>query len=295
MSAPVQYMAAVTERYRSLGYEPYRWFRADAPPPWQRLRKPLGEARIGLLSTAGAYALGQVAFHYKDDSSIREIPASTPDADIRFAHVTENYLVDPRRDPGCVFPLQSLHALAAQGLIGEVASSVFSCMGGIYSQRRSREELAPALLAAFRAQRVEAVLLVPMCPVCHQSACIIARHLEANGISTACLGSALDILQSGQPPRATFVDYPLGHTAGKPFDRADQLDVVRNGLLALVTMARPGEIAKLPNAWDASGEWRKEAERTRGADTRRPRDTTQQFQLEADREAARASGALAGG
>jgi hypothetical protein len=37
-----------------------------------------------------------------------------------------------------------------------------------------------------------------------------------------CLGSAFDILGAGQPPRATFVDYPLGHSAGKRFDAADQ-------------------------------------------------------------------------
>jgi len=102
-----------------------------------------------------------------------------------------------------------------------------------------------------------------------------------------CLGSAHDILASGRPPRATFVNYPLGHTAGKPFDPVDQYDIVRNALLELGTMTRPGEIRFLPNQWDESGEWKNEAARTRGADTRRPRDETPQFQSEADREAAR--------
>lgn len=107
-----------------------------------------------------------------------------------------------------------------------------------------------------------------------------------------CLGSALDIFQSGQPPRATFVDYPLGHSAGKPFDPADQNAIVRAALQGLETMSRPAEIRALPNRWDAEGEWQREAGRTSGADTRRPRDETPQFQHSADREAARASGAL---
>ena len=33
------------------------------------------------------------------------------------------------------------------------------------------------------------------------------------------MGSALDILEAVNPPRAAFLDYLLGHTAGKPFDR----------------------------------------------------------------------------
>ena len=288
----VRYIRAVTERYKSLGYPPYRWFRAEDPPPWQRLAKPLAAARIGMLSTSGAYALGQMAYHYRDDTSIRAIPSSTPDAALRFSHVTENFLLDARRDPGCLFPLRTLRVLSEERVIGEIPDAVLSCMGGIYSQRRVRDELAPALLQQFRVQQVDAVLLVPMCPVCHQSACIIARHLEAHGIPTTCLGSALDILESGRPPRATFVDYPLGHTAGKPFDPADQRDVVCAALAGLETVTQPGEIRILPHRWDETGEWKKEAGRTQGADTRRPRDETPQFQYAADRDAALASGGL---
>lgn len=158
----VGYMQAISERYRSLGYAPYRWFRAADPPPWQPFAKTLAAARIGMLSTSGAYVLGQVAYHYKDDSSIRRIPATTADADLRFSHVTENYLADPRRDPACIFPLRTLRNLAARGFIGKLVDEVFSCMGAVYSQRRVGEEVAPALLAAFRAQRVDAALLIAM-------------------------------------------------------------------------------------------------------------------------------------
>jgi hypothetical protein len=211
---------------------------------------------------------------------------------LRFAHVTEDYLVDARRDPGCVLPLRVLRRLAAEGFTGGLPDRAFSCMGGVYSQRRVREELAPALLQAFTEQRVDAVLLVPMCPVCHQSACLIARHLEGHGIPTLCLGSAHDILSSGRPPRAAFVDYPLGHSSGKPFDDADQSAIVRGVLAGLAAASEPGALRVLPQLWDAGEEWKEEAGRTRGADTRRPRDETPQFQFPADREAAIASGAL---
>ena len=158
----VSYMKSIAERYQRLGHVPYRWYKAQEPPQLQPFAKPLSAARIGMLSTSGAYARGQVAYHYKDDASIRRIPATTADRDLRFSHLTENYLADARRDPGCLLPIQVLGALASEGFIGQVAGEVFSCMGAVYSQRRVREELAPALLSAFRAQQVDAALLVAM-------------------------------------------------------------------------------------------------------------------------------------
>lgn len=158
----VRYIEGITERYKQLGYAPYRWFYADEPPPWTPLRKPLSELRLGMLSTAGAYVAGQVAYHYKDDTSIREIPIDTPVDQIRFAHITEHFLVNTRRDPNCMVPLTALRRLVSEGVIGQLATTALSCMGGIYSQRRVAQELIPFLATAYQAQEVDAVLLVPL-------------------------------------------------------------------------------------------------------------------------------------
>jgi hypothetical protein len=115
--------------------------------------------------------------------------------------------------------------------------------------------------------------------------CLIARHLEANGIPTLCLGSAFDILEAGKPPRAVFLDYPLGHSAGKPFDLADQESVIEQALAGFESLKSPGEMITLENKWGDSS-WRAEASSTDGDDTRQPRDTTPQFQFESDRSAA---------
>ena len=107
-----------------------------------------------------------------------------------------------------------------------------------------------------------------------------------------CMASARDIIQAGKPPRATFVDYPLGHTAGKPFNPDDQLAIISQGLIALETMRVTGRIHRLPNRWSADDAWKQQAGAATGADTRQPRDETPQFQTEADRVAAQAAGAL---
>ena len=121
---PAQYIPAVTERYEDLGYTPYRWYRAGGAPPWAPMEKALSDSRIGVLCTAGVYAKGQVAFHYKDDTSLRAIPKTTPVEDIRFSHITENYLPDPRRDPNCIFPVEPLSRLERGGIVGEIADDL---------------------------------------------------------------------------------------------------------------------------------------------------------------------------
>ncbi len=126
--------------------------------------------------------------------------------------------------------------------------------------------------------------------MCHQTVSLVARYLEAHGIPTICLGSAEDILRAGRPPRAVFVDYPLGHSAGKPFDTADQRAILQATLTVLERAREPGDIVTLPMQW-ADSAWAETAMRADGGDTRQPRDDSPQWQLPEDALAAEASGA----
>jgi len=119
--------------------------------------------------------------------------------------------------------------------------------------------------------------------------CLVARHLEAAGIPTLCLGSALDILQAGNPPRGAFTDFPLGHTAGPPDDPEQQYRIVRDGLAALESISEPGDIRHLDVSWPDDDSWRAEAERGDSDDERSPRDTEPRYQTEQDRQLAEAA------
>ena len=158
------YIPAITTHYAERGFEPYKWLKADDPPPRAPgLRAPLEQCRLGLVGTAGAYVSGdQRAFHYKDDTSVREIPSDTPAQKLHFSHITENYLVAARSDPGLVYPLEELNVLHRSGRLGALAPNALSCMGGIYSARRVRDELVPAVLGSLQRQHVDAALFVPM-------------------------------------------------------------------------------------------------------------------------------------
>ena len=115
---------------------------------------------------------------------------------------------------------------------------------------------------------------------------LIARHLEAAGTPTVSLTSAYDITAAGRPPRALFVDYPLGHTCGRPFDANDQYEIVRAGLAGLEANTEAGIIVDLDRDWSGDDRWKAEAMLADDGDTRSSRDTTPQWQHPEDRLAA---------
>jgi len=158
---PVDYIPRIQEKYTQAGYPAYQWVVNPDPPPWQPLRRPLAECRLGLVASGGIYVTGQVAFHYKDDTSFRVIPTDVKTTDLRATHFAYD-LTDVRQDPNVVFPIDTLRGLVSEKVIGALAAHAYTFMGGIYSARRVREELAPQLTERLLAERVDAVLFVPV-------------------------------------------------------------------------------------------------------------------------------------
>jgi D-proline reductase (dithiol) PrdB len=158
---PVDYIPRIRDNYARLGYKAYNWVVNRDAAPWAPLRKPLSRCRLGVAASGGIYVTGQVAFHHKDDTSIREIPTGVDTKDLRATHFAYD-LSDARTDPNVVFPIDTLRRLVREGFLGGIASRFHTFMGGIYSSRRVSEELAPRLTERFLEDGVDAVLLVPV-------------------------------------------------------------------------------------------------------------------------------------
>jgi len=158
---PVDYIERTRAQYDALGYPPYAWVVSDAPPPWTPALKPLSECRIGLIASGGIYATGQIAFHFKDDLSFRIVDTRLPTSALRATHFAYD-LTDARSDPNVVFPVDTLNRLAAEGFIGSLSGNAYTFMGGIYSARKVRERLAPAIAERIVKDEVDLALLVPV-------------------------------------------------------------------------------------------------------------------------------------
>ncbi len=161
LQPPVDYIPRITAQYSGLGYGEYQWLESQNALAWTPLTKPLSDSKVGLICTGGIYAAGQTAFHFKDDTTYRTIPTDVDVEDLRATHFAYD-LTDARKDINVVFPVEQLRTMVDEGVIDSIAPDAYTLMGGIYSTRRVREELIPALVDRVLADEVDVVLLVPV-------------------------------------------------------------------------------------------------------------------------------------
>ena len=261
--APIPYMARTREYYQAIGYDtPYRWAHyVDAP--FQPLRKPLADpaspsSRRRRRSIPPRATRGPARNTMAAPNSIPSMTATPRSRTIlRISHIAYDRVHTSADDSGTWFPLPHLKRLAASGRIGDVAPRFFGAPTN-RSHRVTIETDAPEILARCRADGVDAAVLVPNCPVCHQTISLVARHLEANGISTVVMGCAKDIVEHAAVPRFLFSDFPLGNSAGKPHDPESQAFTLELALRVLETAPVAQTTVQSPLRWSADASWKRD-------------------------------------
>lgn len=258
--APIDYMRRTRDWYLALGYDnPYRWahFR---DVPFQPLRKPLSRSRVTLITTAAPYqadkgdqGLGAPYNAHAKFFSVYSGGTAT-DHDLRIAHVAIDRKHTSMEDSGTWFPLPTLRDVASSGRLR--LAGRFHGAPTNRSQRQTIDLDAAEILARCLSDDVDAAVLVPNCPVCHQSVSLIARDLEENGISTVVMGSAKDIVEHCGVPRFLFSDFPLGNSAGRPHDPASQTLTLELALRLLETAMEPRTTVQSPLQWSDSPAWK---------------------------------------
>ena len=260
---PIPYMERTREYYAAIGYTtPYRWAHyVDAP--FQRMMKPLAESRVTIVTTAalfdpargdqgpGAKYNGGAKFYsvYDGDTSKTH--------DVRISHIAYDRVHTSAEDSGTWFPLPQLQRLVRERRIGAIGPRFFGAPTN-RSHRVTLETDAPEILARCREDGVDAAVLVPNCPVCHQTTSLIARHLEANGISTVVMGCAKDIVEHAAVPRFLFSDFPLGNSAGKPHDQASQALTFELAMRVLESAPSARTTVQSPLRWSTDASWKRD-------------------------------------
>jgi D-proline reductase (dithiol) PrdB len=92
--------------------------------------------------------------------------------------------------------------------------------------------------------------------VCHQTVGLVARYLESNGIPTVIMGAAKDIVEHCGVPRFLFSDFPLGNSAGKPFDAESQAATLELALRVLESAPAARTTVQSPQRWSDDGAWK---------------------------------------
>ncbi len=139
------------------------------PVPWTPLPRPLSEATVALVSTAGLSMLadppfdteGERANPWWGDPSYRVIPRSATAADIvaSHLHIETAYL---QQDLDVALPLRRLAEAEAEGRIGRGAPSHYSFMGYLLDPTEFLERSVPAMIERMHAEAVDAAVFVPV-------------------------------------------------------------------------------------------------------------------------------------
>jgi hypothetical protein len=192
---PIPYIERTRTYYAALGYgPPYEWAHY-ATVPFHPLDKPLSDCRLTLITTAAPYRpdkgdQGPGAPYNAAAKFFRVYSGDTgQEHDLRISHVAIDRQHTTAEDPASYFPLAALREAAASGRIGSVAPRFHGAPTN-RSQRVTLEVDSPEIVARCTADSVDAAILVPNCPVCHQSLSLVARALEESGIATVIMGCA---------------------------------------------------------------------------------------------------------
>jgi D-proline reductase (dithiol) PrdB len=94
--------------------------------------------------------------------------------------------------------------------------------------------------------------------VCHQTVGLAARHLEASGIPTVIMGCARDIVEHCGVPRFVFSDFPLGNSAGRPFDAESQAQTLELAWQLLENTVAARTTVRSPLRWSSDGAWKRD-------------------------------------
>ncbi len=261
--APVPYLQRIRDYYAALGYgAPYEWAHYAAVP-FHRPARPLRANRVAIVTTAAPFRPDRgdqgPGAPYNAAAKFYEVYSgdTAQDHDLRISHVAIDRDHNGATDPGCWFPLPALRRAAAAGRIGPIAPR-FHGMPTNRSHRVTLQTDCPELVARCRADGVDAAVLVPNCPVCHQTASLAARALENTGIATVVMGCAKDIVEHVGVPRFLFSDFPLGCGAGRPDDRESQDFTLALALDLIEGAPAPRTTVQSPLRWSDDPGWKRD-------------------------------------
>jgi D-proline reductase (dithiol) PrdB len=260
--SPIGYMKRTRDWYLALGYgNPYRWAHY-ADVPFQPLSKPLARCTAALITTAAPRQAGEAApepVAYNAAAKFYAVYSgdSAADHDLRIDHVAIDRKHTSMEDSGAWFPLPALRRAVARGRIAALAKR-FHGVPTHRSQRQTISVYCPEVVSRCLEDEVDVAVLVPNCPVCHQTLSLVARHLEEAGIASVIMGCARDIVEHVGVPRFLFSDFPLGSAAGRPNDPESQATTLELALRVLESAPGPRTTMQSPLRWSESPAWKQD-------------------------------------
>lgn len=128
------------------------------PSVFTKPTKPMKEWVVGLATAAGVHRKDQERFNLAGDFTWRKIPSDTPADQLMVSHGGYDNS-DVNKDINCMFPIERLHEIVAEGIVGGEAPFHAGFMGGGGNIEKFTNETGPQVAEMFKEENVDAVLI----------------------------------------------------------------------------------------------------------------------------------------
>lgn len=123
--------------------------------------RPMEQWTVAFLTTAGVHLKTQAGFDVEaGDHTVRMIPDTATEEQLMITH-THYDTTDADEDKNAVFPIDILHELKEEGVIGNTAKHHYGMMGYIPNTKPLLEESIPEIIKQLKKDKVDVLLASP--------------------------------------------------------------------------------------------------------------------------------------
>jgi D-proline reductase (dithiol) PrdB len=171
----MQNTVKVVDGFKFLPPKLSAWIRSFIPSerysgtiPFHPLSKPLSEARLSLVTSAGIHLKSDPPFDMQrekqeptwGDPTYRVIPRGTraSDVEVNHLHINTSYIT---RDLNVMLPLDCIQAMVDDGKVGDLAPTSYSFYGFQWERTQFLDQAIQPMIEQMQDEAVDVVLLTP--------------------------------------------------------------------------------------------------------------------------------------
>ena len=132
------------------------------PSVWTPVTKELKDMSIALATAAGVHKKTQERFNLAGDFTWRKIENTVPSSELMVSHGGYDNS-DVNKDINCMFPIDRIHELAAEGFIRACAPVHAGFMGGGGDQEAFTNSTGPEIAKKLKEENID-ILKIYFCP-----------------------------------------------------------------------------------------------------------------------------------